>query len=57
MFSSEAVIHFLILGGVAIASIVAVAWTTKSVIIHEVNNRHDLFKRQLQQEGGALSGQ
>lgn len=50
MFSSDVVIQFLSFGGVAIAIIVAVAWATKSVIIHEINKRHDLFKRQLQQD-------
>jgi hypothetical protein len=50
MFSSDVVIQFLIFGGVVIAMIVAVAWTTKSIIIQEVNKRHDQFKRQLQQD-------
>lgn len=50
MFSSNVVIQFLTIGGVAIAIIVAVAWATKSVIIHEINKRHDLFKQQLQQD-------
>jgi hypothetical protein len=50
MFSSDVVIQFLAFGGVVIAIIVAVAWTTKSAIIHEVNKRYDLFKRQLQQD-------
>ena len=50
MFSNDVVIQFLILGGVAISFIVAVAWATKSVIVHEVNKRHELFKQQLQQE-------
>ena len=50
MFSSEVYIQLLTLGGVVIAIIVVVAWTTKSVIIHEVNKRHDLFKQQLQQD-------
>jgi len=50
MFSSDAVIQFLILGGVVIALIVAVAWATKLVIVQEVNKRHDFFKQQLQQE-------
>ncbi|QEM68109.1 hypothetical protein FO488_08000 [Geobacter sp. FeAm09] len=48
MFSSDVAIQFLTVGGVAIALIVAVAWSTKSVIVHEVNKRHDLFKQQLQ---------
>jgi len=48
MFSSAVVIQFLTLGGVVIALIVAVAWSTKSVIVHEINKRHDLFKQQLQ---------
>ena len=50
MFSSNVAIQFLTIGGVAIAIIVAVAWATKSVIIHEINKRHDLFKQQLQQD-------
>ncbi|MDR3580983.1 MAG: hypothetical protein P4L44_13565 [Oryzomonas sp.] len=50
MFSSDVVIQFLTLGGVVIAIIVVVAWATKSVIIQEVNKRHDQFKRQLQQD-------
>jgi hypothetical protein len=50
MFSSDVVIQFLTVGGVAIAFIVAVAWSIKSVIIHEVNKRHVLFKQQLQQD-------
>ncbi|MGD0586811.1 MAG: hypothetical protein ABSA86_13745 [Oryzomonas sp.] len=50
MFSSDVIIQFLTVGGVVIAIIVAVAWSTKSVIVHEVNKRHDLFKQQLQQD-------
>lgn len=50
MFSSDVFIQFLTAGGVVIAVIVAAAWSTKSVIVHEVNKRHDLFKRQLQQD-------
>jgi|GEM_PF-1102667 len=50
MFSSDVLIQFLILGGVVIALIMAVAWAVKLVIIQEVNKRHELFKQQLQQE-------
>ena len=50
MFSNEVVIQFLTVGGVVIAFIVAVAWSIRSVIIHEVNKRHDLFNQQLQQD-------
>jgi len=50
MFSSDVVIQFLTVGGVVIVVFVAVAWSIKSVIIHEVNKRHELFKQQLQQD-------
>jgi hypothetical protein len=50
MFSSDVVIQFLTVGGVVIVFFVAVAWSIKSVIIHEVNKRHELFKQQLQQD-------
>jgi hypothetical protein len=50
MVTNEVIINFFIIAGIAVALIVAIAWATRSVIVHEVNKRHDLFKEKLQME-------